>query len=977
MDHRKQGNTSGSTMPENGGDRTGGEKSQMHMLISGIGPFFRAYFLIIILLLVLQMPYLLTQSFSSWAFGGEGDAVYEINDNQDAEMLVTVGDDNLSGASVYGFLNELNLLFTDEKLIMTVTDAETDELLTESVFMLVNQSQSSADDPGVYFAFEDEIPEGTNVRVRLHSEGFSNRGVFFELSDEALHDNVTILDGEVSEQTLCMSFKHKVYGLNLIKPVLFFLLEAAAGILLLILNRRYGFPIRIRDKARSAVFTLRRNISIRRIVIVTAVTALCMFLLAEFANWVGVSRVSERYDADMVCTDDYDLNTRIAIMDDTVVEQTIHTNKNNFCGIGLAVQNNKDDEEPTETSFYTSAKEKERLKDVSDTVKYVDGSLSVRVFDAESDELVAEGEYEVGYLQNISKVIAPGVKSALVRSGKQTFVWIDFGKSIAASEGKDYRIVISGQDTGEYGIRLSSSNRTNDTLLLDGEEKKTTLCMVTMFDINKGVSNWYFMIIIGMFITVLGIGILVRIFDTRVEYVFLISALCMGLLYSLIVPPYCVPDERTHVDTIYRLSNQFLGISDIPGPNRVYKRACDVDATINNTMSLAPYMYCEMSENLFGSAEENTDLIPAYTRNAVENVTVINYLPAAFGFTIGRLLGRNLVTMIMMARWFNIAVVSWIMFLAIRKAPFGKGIFALIGLLPKMLNQNASCSYDGMIIAAVYLFLAYTMHLLFEEDDSKISVTDLLAVLFSAWFLSSNKGGVYLPLMGMLLLIPLLRKKKKKRWTSIVGGIIVSIVMVFSFKFIVRITGILFRSSGSAVKAEGKSTLYTLSDFVTDPGNLFRVFEDTLVVKGQNLFGDLFGINIAQQSVNAPWIIIILFIILLLLASLLREGEKVRFSTPYRVWISFITIAGIGMISLSMLLAWTEKGTEYIEGLQARYFLPYMILPFFCVQSEKIIQKYRDDRILIWFADILLFVTFCNLIIATFSCSVMGVAITQ
>jgi phosphotransferase system HPr-like phosphotransfer protein len=62
--------------------------------------------------------------------------------------------------------------------------------------MIANNMQDVSDDTGIFFAFDDEIPKDTEVHVRLHSEGFTNRGVFFELSDEALHDNVTILDGE-------------------------------------------------------------------------------------------------------------------------------------------------------------------------------------------------------------------------------------------------------------------------------------------------------------------------------------------------------------------------------------------------------------------------------------------------------------------------------------------------------------------------------------------------------------------------------------------------------------------------------------------------------------------------------------------------------------------------------------------------------------------------------------------------------------
>ena len=84
MDYKKQGNTFGRASSGKNTGKPDGTNNQIRFLTKKIGPFFRAYFLIIFILLIVQLPFIMTQSFSSWPFGGEGDAVYEINDNQDA-----------------------------------------------------------------------------------------------------------------------------------------------------------------------------------------------------------------------------------------------------------------------------------------------------------------------------------------------------------------------------------------------------------------------------------------------------------------------------------------------------------------------------------------------------------------------------------------------------------------------------------------------------------------------------------------------------------------------------------------------------------------------------------------------------------------------------------------------------------------------------------------------------------------------------
>ena len=60
---------------------------------------------------------------------------------------------------------------------------------------------------------------------------------------------------------------------------------------------------------------------------------------------------------------------------------------------------------------------------------------------------------------------------------------------------------------------------------------------------------------------------------------FLISALVLAFVYSFLIPPFCVPDERAHIDAVYTISNEMLGISEIPAQGRIYKRADDIDAT--------------------------------------------------------------------------------------------------------------------------------------------------------------------------------------------------------------------------------------------------------------------------------------------------------------------------------------------------------------------------------------------------------------
>lgn len=65
--------------------------------------------------------------------------------------------------------------------------------------------------------------------------------------------------------------------------------------------------------------------------------------------------------------------------------------------------------------------------------------------------------------------------------------------------------------------------------------------------------------------------------------------------------------------------------------------------------------------------------------------------------------------MIMFGRWMNALASILLMWIAIRKLPFGKASFAVFGLFPIILQQIASCSYDGILLGAVFVYMAYAI----------------------------------------------------------------------------------------------------------------------------------------------------------------------------------------------------------------------------------------------------------------------------
>jgi len=504
--------------------------------------------------------------------------------------------------------------------------------------------------------------------------------------------------------------------------------------------------------------------------------------------------------------------------------------------------------------------------------------------------------------------------------------------------------------SGVTGVDLLTAQNSQSPVYINGTPSASGAGFLLLYQ-----NNWYlkklFMGIAILLIVVLECLFLIgRLTNIRTYLLFPAAFLILGIVYSIIIPPYCVPDERSHIDTAYRISNEIMGISDLPGPNEIWKRACDIDSTKDNTMSVTTDLYRELFSDLFGRAEDETLRISS-AGDSLSNVTVFNYLPAALGFTAARLLHRNMQTMIMFGRWFNILVISLLLFLAVHHLRTGKELFIVLALTPMFLQQCASCSYDGTIFACTYVFISYCLGIL---SDEQVCLMDMLILFISGGILASCKGGVYIPVLGLLLLLPFTRayQNMRSRFSAAIVGIttLAGIGMFFISRFAVRILQMFSRQEGSAVRSIVQGNVVKLVTFgmlLRNPVYALRLFENTIYQRGDILLNEILGSRLAFLNVRVPWFVLTGFLILAVLSAAgtaLTDANGRPWRPIYRLYTGLLCLAGTIMIMLSMLLAWTTLDSDYILGLQGRYFIPYLGLILLIVFGQSPKEKTRCNN---------------------------------
>lgn len=920
----------------------------------------------------------------------------------------------LCGIALLNYDNENELRFSEETIRAEVCEEGSREVLGTAVMPLRNQTPYPEDEMQVYLAFPEAVEQTAELplEIRISTDGLTRNGIFFSPVQTApaeqtgAREQTEAPESDGSQQQADPSFQSAVPAddraqqgpialayyekktFHVFENLVYFLLEALLGLICMVLCREKKLPLLRRSGSGSAAEgTYSGHMDARggffhagpdagrgprffvKKLSAPAVLLLLCLLLFSYTNDSAVRKTAESMSVDSLMSGSVKKD-RVKLKEGETVRQTIRPRQDSLTGFGVWVRRSLTDIEGEEIFSLTEAR----------TV------LSWNLLDEEG-AVLSSGNARVGELASVDTVAGENTVEEAVEKAMPTYVLLPLEEPVADSAGRKLTLEITAQETEE--IRLQASRGGNGTLTVDGDTRNLELCLLGVYDNNGFLKGFFFKLCVFLLLFMAAAWFLAYRLRERAAAMYLVCALAMGLVFSFMTPPYTVPDERAHIDTVYALSNRFLGIDNPGGPMRIRKRVCDVDTSVKNTMPISVDRYRWETE-LFGSAADGvpydavstgenspegdrslkaeaagTALTTVYARNALANGTVFCYLPAAVGLTAARLLGRNMATMVMAARWMNLLACALLIALAVKRMPFGGMAMAVAALFPRSLQLLSSCSYDGMLIAGTYVFTAWCFFFLCEEE---YTVADVMILAFSAMHVALCKGGAYLPLVGLVLLVPLMKrgltKNARRRWLRAGLLLLAAGLFLFFIRHLGTVFGMFSREAGSTTLFAGTKTLYTMSDFRADPGSFPVMVMNTLQVRNDSMVGEMVGHILMKQNR-----LVYAFLFLAFLGILKKKGEEeqVIFTIPGRIWVLLLAAAATALISLSMLLAYTAADAYYIEGVQGRYFLPMLPMLYFAAENRWICRNGLEDTAVLYAADLLLVMTVCQILLVSFS----------
>lgn len=421
------------------------------------------------------------------------------------------------------------------------------------------------------------------------------------------------------------------------------------------------------------------------------------------------------------------------------------------------------------------------------------------------------------------------------------------------------------------------------------------------------------------------------------ETLFLCIAVPMGIIFLSFLNVNIVHDGGTHLTNVYKYSNKLLGRSGQDSLEYVYLSQGEIklrDETDNF------YILMRMLGN---KGDENTQWQPYFEQRPTLSDSILEYFPGVFGITLGRILGTSAMGSVLLAKLFCLSFYILVCYLAIRITPFLKEGFAVTALIPMNLYQAAGITYDAVATPVAYFVLA----IIFKGRESKIEKREWIFLLFSSIILGSCKGGIYIPILLLLVLIQagVNGGKKFKIGACLMSWLLAAGTLLLQYKteiitFFCKLEIPNYTLLASAAEDDmswmtgSQIARFSLQYLLINPFGFINMVIKTIIEKADYYLGSMIGNRMAWTDEETSWAIISIFLILLVLSTAWNTKEQFRKIKPgERVLSGFLLIGELIGLHAIMLVE-TPVNQKIIFGVQGRYFLPLIPILMFALYSK-------------------------------------------
>lgn len=402
----------------------------------------------------------------------------------------------------------------------------------------------------------------------------------------------------------------------------------------------------------------------------------------------------------------------------------------------------------------------------------------------------------------------------------------------------------------------------------------------------------------------------------KLEKIFILITLVFGFFYTLTLPPFQSVDEGMHFYRTYQISQGRFIAQNIDGKvgdylpkdlSEFYKsyepfiKNIDRKQTLDNIKKDFKYI-----------ADDNDLVFTQFTNTALYSpVCYVSQLP---GVLVGKMLKLPLVGIYYLGRLSNLISYCFLIFLALKLAPFFRLPMFLLALMPMSLSLAGAYTCDVAVLGLNFIWMAMILRLL-EKDECQRK--DIIWMSVIAFLITLSKS--YILLLPLVFLIPMSKFKNKKDY-------ILSLCLIL----IAALTaGAIWYLSSKGLKLDmnevfADSAMQKLF-IMSHPFEFIGVLIKTFFVKTPRLYITMIGV-LGWQDTKLDWITYIVYPVLLYFA-VFADTSKFILNRWQKLIVLADLLFGIVLTYTSLYIMWSPVGNPVVMGLNGKYFIPLMI-PF-------------------------------------------------
>ena len=293
------------------------------------------------------------------------------------------------------------------------------------------------------------------------------------------------------------------------------------------------------------------------------------------------------------------------------------------------------------------------------------------------------------------------------------------------------------------------------------------------------------------------------------EKLTLFAIIIVGAFYLFVFPPNSAPDEAVHFAAAYQNVGAALGETS-PDAGSVAIRAADEKMITDYSRFPDKHTVEFFREELFKPLPDGGAEIVDVSRDSGVPHPYI-YFPQTLGMLLGRALSANPEWLYLLGRIFNLIFYAVCIWLSVKIAPVGKGVFALAALYPMAVELAASLSSDVYTIALAFLALAQYLRIAYAESPARIR--DLVLLMLTLALLGPPKV-VFIPMMMLAFFLPgrcFVSRRIAVCFRVIVALVCVATAFVALYVYIHRADG------GAPVVVSPFGEVYSIEALLADP----------------------------------------------------------------------------------------------------------------------------------------------------------------